>query len=307
MPKLTPNTITITAIDSFTYHQQGSNPAGVFIVPEDALSVSQMLAIAKKVGFSETAFIKILTTEEDGELTTEIRYFTPESEVPLCGHATVAAFYHLEKEGYFLKQTARAHTGAGCIEICRTNAPAPFNESLFWMTQGTPIFEPFPAEHLAALYHAFDQPLQDSLHPQLPIIIGTTGLRDIIIPIKSREILNNLKMLSSPLAKLSSALNVTGAHLFCIDEDEVYARNFAPLYGIDEESATGTSNGVLISYLHHYMYPEDNTLLRYIKQGEAMHVLSMIVARSTKTENGYAVRVGGACSERDDKITVICH
>lgn len=282
----------------------GGNPAGVLLLPDDALTTLQMLAIAKEVGFSETAFIKIIASEKEGLLTTEIKYFTPEAEVPLCGHATIAAFYHLAKEGHFLKNKAIAHTGAGRIEITRSSSDSPFNDTIFSMTQGEPVFTSFPGDSLTALYDAFSPTLQDSLHDDLPIIIGSTGLRDIIVPIKSREALNQINIVPHKLSNLSSHLQVTGVHAFCIDEDEVYARNFAPLYGIDEESATGTSNGVLISYLHHYLYPERPEITRYIKQGETMGALSNIVARSQKSERGYTVLIGGSCSERAEKITL---
>ena len=304
MPNFNPAPILVSAIDSFTYHNLGGNPAGVLIVPGKTLTPCQMLAIAKEVGFSETAFISILSSEKEGILTTDIKYFTPESEVPLCGHATIAAFYHLAKEGYFLKNTAMANTGAGSIEITRSPLDAPINETIFSMTQGTPVFTSFTETYLTALYDAFSPTLQDSLHQDLPIIIGSTGLRDIIVPIKSREALNHINIVPQKLSKLSSHLQVTGVHAFCMDGHEVYARNFAPLYGIDEESATGTSNGVLISYLHHYLYPEYNEITRHIKQGETMGALSSIVARSQKSERGYTVLIGGSCSERAEKLTL---
>lgn len=72
-------------VDSFTDQPFKGNPAGVCL-PNTALSDDQMLLIAQELGLSETAFITI----SDAEYST-IRFFSPKMEIPLCGHATLAA------------------------------------------------------------------------------------------------------------------------------------------------------------------------------------------------------------------------
>ena len=72
---------------AFTGSPDGGNPAGV-VLDAGALTAEQMLAIAADVGYSETAFL----TPRAGEGGSyDVRYFSPEAEVPFCGHATVAA------------------------------------------------------------------------------------------------------------------------------------------------------------------------------------------------------------------------
>ena len=70
-------------IAAFADNAQGGNPAGVLIsdeLPED----NEMRRIAAEVGYSETAFAMPLGDSW------RVRYFSPESEVPFCGHATIA-------------------------------------------------------------------------------------------------------------------------------------------------------------------------------------------------------------------------
>lgn len=72
-------------VDSFTDATFKGNPAGVCILKSD-LPEALMLAIARELGLSETAFIRELKTGDYS-----IRYFSPKMEIPLCGHATLAA------------------------------------------------------------------------------------------------------------------------------------------------------------------------------------------------------------------------
>lgn len=72
-------------VDSFTNQKYKGNPAAVCL-PETDLDAAEMQSIAAEIGFSETAFIKPLTGN-----TYSIRFFSPKTEIPLCGHATLAS------------------------------------------------------------------------------------------------------------------------------------------------------------------------------------------------------------------------
>lgn len=73
-----------------------------------------------------------------------------------------------------------------------------------------------------------------------------------MLPLKDKETLDNLNVDFRGLSNLSHKLNVIGVHAFYLPEEnppnKVYTRNFAPLVGINEEAATGTSNGSLIYF-----------------------------------------------------------
>ena len=82
-------------VDSFTRERFHGNPAGV--VPNaDGLTDDQMQRIAREMNNSETAFI---FQSDDPVADVEVRFFTPSTEVPLCGHATIAAHYVRAIEG----------------------------------------------------------------------------------------------------------------------------------------------------------------------------------------------------------------
>lgn len=80
------NEISTFIVDSFTNEAFKGNPAGVCILERD-LENEQMLLIAKELGLSETAFIR----KSEKPNTYTIRFFSPKMEIPLCGHATLAA------------------------------------------------------------------------------------------------------------------------------------------------------------------------------------------------------------------------
>ena len=80
----------------------------------------------------------------------------------------------------------------------------------------------------------------------------STGLKDILVPIKNAQLLQDLQPNFEKIKLLSQKYGVIGMHLFALSEENIICRNFAPLYDIDEEAATGTSNGALACYLHHH-------------------------------------------------------
>lgn len=112
-----------------------------------------------------------------------------------------------------------------------------------------------------------------------PALIST-GLPDIIMPVASKEILDNLTPDFPLLTALSKKYDVVGVHAFALGDDGVtaYCRNFAPLYDIDEEAATGTSNGALTYYLYQHGIIKESAMNTMI-QGEAMNRPSRICSK----------------------------
>lgn len=85
-----------------------------------------------------------------------------------------------------------------------------------------------------------------------PIEIVSTGLRDLIIPVKNTTILQGILPDFNQIKAISRKLTIIGYHVFALNQEEqkpIQCRNFAPLVGVDEEYATGTSNGALACYL----------------------------------------------------------
>lgn len=237
----------------------GGNKAGVYL-DADNLSEARMQKIAKEVGYSETAFV----TESD-RADFRVRFFTPVSEVDLCGHATIATFNLLRDLGRIVPGEYTQETKAGILRLS-------VREKRVFMEQIPPFFgSTVSRSELAACFIGLE--FAYDLEPR----IVSTGLREIFIPVKSREALFQLQPDFDKIIDLCRKYDTIGMHVFALDvEADAYSRNFCPLVGVNEESATGTSNGALGCYLFAYHEPKRQYVLR---QGYNMGLPSEIITR----------------------------
>ena len=291
--------------DAFTDSLFGGNPAGVVILDKDGdfPPDETMRKTAAELRYSETAFIKVL-----GDREFQIRYFTPAAEVDLCGHATIASFVCLVKAGILPENCACInHTLAGDLNI-------EIKDGFVMMDMASPvemgtISKP---EEIKRLYdvmgYAGGVPDFGGLKPQLI----STGLPDIMMPVGSCAELDALAPDMKALSDLSAEYKVTGVHAFTVNCDDATAhcRNFAPLYDIDEEAATGTSNGALTYYFKlNGLLPDanaDGSVSCRIVQGEKMDRPSVILTDIREDADGAClIRVGGSAvllAEGDIKL-----
>ncbi|MBR6014713.1 MAG: PhzF family phenazine biosynthesis protein [Firmicutes bacterium] len=243
--------------DAFTTEIFGGNPAGIVLLDGKNgtwPSEETMIKTAAELRYSETAFCMPLS---DGSFRT--RYFTPAAEVDLCGHATIATFTVLKREG-LLKGSGSFinHTLAGDLEI-RVNDDAVLMEMAEPEIKGEITETPALKELYGVMGLEFAPHVDDGVvHPgttAYPKMVST-GLLDIMLPVSDEAALNSIAPDFPALSKLSERYGVVGVHAFSPASDAerqkgitAHARNFAPLYDIDEEAATGTSNGALTYYL----------------------------------------------------------
>ncbi len=279
-------------VDAFTEELFGGNPAGVVIISqgESFPSKARMIQTAAELRYSETAFVKPL-----GNQVYELRYCTPVEEVELCGHATIGAFYALLDRGLVKTgNTYLAQTRAG-----RLNVSVEADQIL--MDMATPrLEEEIPkGSSTRELYQIMgleerDQGKVADKDVFLPCQKASTGLMDILMPVKDEGELEKIQPDFPALAKLSEAYRVVGVHAFTLNsrDGRIHARNFAPLYEIDEEAATGTSNGALTYYLYRHGLMEEDKINPII-QGEKMKRPSRISTRLTMEEGRAKVMVGG--------------
>lgn len=274
-------------VDAFTDVLFGGNPAGVAVYAKALPAEDEMRAVAAKVGFSETAFILPL---EDGSF--KIRYFTPVEEVALCGHATVGSFSLMLKNGMIKEgRSYIAHTGAGDINVDIKNG-------LVWLDMAEPHeLAELSAEDMKLLLDMYSLP-SDACGRLRPAVVNA-GLPDIMLPLCDRALLAHMDPDFPAISALSKRLGVTGVHACAFGEGATgYCRNFAPLYGIDEESATGTSNGALTWYLYNRSLVKPGEVNLFI-QGEAMGKPSKIYSVLSFGADGKpAIRVGGSAVVR---------
>lgn len=268
----------VYVMDSFSDRIFGGNQAGV-VLADKALEPAVMQQVAAELKHSETAFV---WQAEEGN---RLRYFTPAGEVDLCGHATVAVFALLRRLGRIEDGTHKALTRAGALEI-------EVSGETVWMDMAPPkTLGILPEESWEELYGAYGLTLEDR-PADLPPEIVSTGLADIMMPVRDHETLLRAVQDERTVTELSRRFDVTGVHMFCLGEEAVYCSNFAPLYDIPEECATGTSNGALTYYLYErsLVEPERENLFL---QGEHMERPSRILSRLTVQDGVVRVRIGG--------------
>ncbi|MGY3188719.1 PhzF family phenazine biosynthesis protein [Lysinibacillus sp. TE18511] len=269
-------------IDAFTEIKFGGNPAGVVI--HENLDEVFMQKFAAEVRFSETAFIKKIDNENF-----DIKFFTPTAQVELCGHAIIASFKALldscaieDNNTYFMNTLA----GTLAVEV---------NQSFIMMEQAEPqlgkIFDDY--DSLTNLFKIDKSQIGDinvNLVPQA----ASTGLWDIMLPIKTKDDLYALNPDFKALAEYTKINKVGGVHAFTLDTKEGIAesRNFCPLYGIDEEAATGTSNGALTYYLFHNhvlnKFDQEYSFLQGYSMGRPSNIITKLI-----NKNNPRVMVGG--------------
>ncbi len=209
-------------VDAFTDVPFSGNPAGVCILSEPRPD-SWMQSMAMEVNHSETAF---LLRESDGW---RLRWFTPRTEVDLCGHATLASAHILWEEGLLPRsEEARFYTLSGLLRSRRVDG---------WIELDFPSNPVQEAEAPRELVRALGG---------APVYTGRNRL-DYLVEVESEEVLRNL----SPDLGLLGKLQSRGVIVTCRAERgefDYLCRCFAPGVGIDEDPVTGSAQCYLGPY-----------------------------------------------------------
>ncbi|ANQ53729.1 epimerase [Thermosipho sp. 1063] len=255
-------------VDAFTNEPFKGNPAGVVLLDKE-IPKKLKQNIAKEIGFSETSFV----LKKGKEFF--IEYFTPVSEIDICGHATIATFYVLHHLKLLESKKVLLHTKAGKLNIY-------ISEEKIFMEQAQPkLGETIEKEKISKVLN-----ISVDDFDTLPVQKAFTGLWDLIVPVKSKKILLNI---NPDLEYMKRFNDVASFHVFTLDESNglCNTRNFAPLYGINEEAATGTANGALFYYLYKHNIVKKDKVYKII-QGESLNRKSEIFV----TFDG-KIKVGG--------------
>lgn len=268
--------------DVFTTTMFGGNQAGVVLLdegeafPEEAF----MRALAGELKHSETAYVR-----REGDKRLQIRYFTPVDEVDLCGHATIGAFSLMHKLGLVGEGEYELATAAGEQRVLVEN------DMVYLAVSPVRILRELTDAETTELLSAYGLDNDDRC-PGLPAALVSAGLTDIQLPVRNRAALLSAVQDEQAVAELSRRYDAVGVHMFCPGEGDVSAwcSNFAPLWGIPEECATGTANAGLTHYLVSkgvFSPGEENRIL----QGEHMQCCCEI---RTRAEEENSVVVGGS-------------
>jgi PhzF family phenazine biosynthesis protein len=275
--------VEVQILNAFVDNNKGGNPAGVVLNADD-LTNEQKLKIATKVGLSETAFVS--KSEIAGF---KLDFFTPTRQIAHCGHATIATFSYLSQSGLIKSTRSSKETIDGIREIL-------LQGDLAFMEQKAPIYRNVDKQEEQIL-RSLGLTKKDILK-EAPISLVNTGNSFVIVPVKSAEILKNIKPDYTLISQISDELNLIGYYIFCTETSspirDATTRMFAPRYGIEEEAATGMAAGPLACYLFDILGIKKDRML--IEQGWFMgqQSPSLIIADlSLDNEKITKIMVGG--------------
>ncbi len=213
-------------VDAFTDTPFAGNPAGVCLLPE-AKPDSWMLHLAREMNLSETAF---LLRQNEG---CSLRWFTPTTEVALCGHATLASAHILWEEKLLAEtETIAFQTKSGILRARKA---------------GKVIEMDFPARNVQSIKN--NEELNQALQVR-PVFTGKYPTADgdlYLLDVESDETIRSIVPdYQRLLISTARAVIVTGA-----SSDSTYdfvSRFFAPAVGINEDPVTGSAHCYLTPY-----------------------------------------------------------
>ena len=253
------NNGTLHRYTAFSDDPAGGNPAGVWI--GDALpDAATMQAIASEVGYSETAFVA--PRYGNGR---DIRYYSPEAEVPFCGHATIATGVVLgtiDGDGDY-----RLATRVGEVPVAVHTRDDGLREAA--LTSVAPRHAPAPEALVDAALSALGWE-RDELDPSIPPARAFAGAWHLVLAVANAGTLARLAYDFERLKALMLADGLTTLQLVWREDPVVFhARNPFPVGGVVEDPATGAAAAALGGYLRDagLLDAADSIL---ILQGEAM-------------------------------------
>jgi len=219
-------------VDAFTNQPFAGNPAAVCILrqPENA---AWMQAVASEMNLSETAF---LVPQKDAT-SFNLRWFTPVTEVDMCGHATLASAHILWETGMVpAERPVRFYTKSGLL-VCRSKGNWPEPK---WIAMDFPATPEKPISIPEGLQQALDVS---------PKYLGASQF-DYLVELDSEETVRNLQ----PNFTLLKAFSVRGVIVTArssVPEFDFVSRFFAPAVGIDEDPVTGSAHCCLAPFWGH--------------------------------------------------------
>lgn len=257
----------------------GGNPAGVYVA--DSLpTATEMQQLAKSVGYSETVF----ACPHQGEWL--VRYYSPESEVPFCGHATIALAAILARvhgNGEFKLQLAQNRIsveGQNERDEIRAALQSP-------PTRSAPVTSAMLAEVLAL----FGLKRED-LDTRIPPAWIHAGADHVVLALHSRDTLRSMTYSLEAGRVLMTKHGLVTVMLVCSEGDQLFhSRNAFASGGVYEDPATGAASAAFAGYLRDIAWPHGGKIT--LIQGEDMGMRSIIHAE-IKSEIGASIRVTGS-------------
>ncbi len=236
-------------VDAFTDRPLGGNPCAV-IFDTDDMDAATMLAIAKEMNLSETAFVRQSDKADFG-----VRYFTPAEEIPLAGHPTIATTFALI-------DTLRLNISDAKTTITLELQVGPIKVEIFSeenlvkniiMSQKKPQF--LATHDPAKVMPVFGLSPSDAL-PNVPIQTVSTGTPQLMIAVRDHEVLRRIRVDNVVYSEYRVGSDYFSPHLFCLggasDEGHTFARHFGVPPDTPEDPFTGSATGGMAAFLWRY-------------------------------------------------------
>lgn len=263
----------VEIVSVFTHNGTGGTPCPI-VAEAKGMSGGEMQAVARKYGL-EAGFVLPPDTE-DCDLV--FRFYVPNHEMEMCGHATVGALWLLARRGHLSRSTVRVATRSG-----------PVTGFLSSGVDGNPIVEITqpPARVTALTLDQTNEVLlalevgRDALE-NLPMYNATTSRTKTLIPMKDVDLLNSLVANPTRVEQVCCRIGSTGLYPYAVvdrEERTFEARQFPRSSGYPEDAATGIAAAALgFGLLADATIDADDRMIR-IFQGRAMGQLSEIRVR----------------------------
>lgn len=279
-------------VDAFTTETFGGNPAGVIPNAEN-LTDEEMQKIANELNLSETAFL-LPTSNADANY--KIRYFTPTKEVDFCGHATLGTAWLMATKYNWIdkddKIVFESNIGKIPVKWLMENNQL----TQVSMTQVRPQVKSIdisPAV-VADLVGIHETDIDD----RYPIKIANTGVPHLMVPVKTRQAIDQAEPNLNELKKMNNDFNISTTHLFTFDTNgqfDIYTRDFCPNIGIDEDPVTGAANGALGGYLYlENILAQQERHQLMIGQGHTINRPGILYVTITPDAENAVIEVAGA-------------
>lgn len=268
----------IQRIAAFSDGNRGGNPAGVWI-GENLPDVPTMQRIAVEVGYSETVFAAPISSGW------RVRYFSPESEVPFCGHATIAlgaALALQHGDGTFA-----LHLNESAITVEGRHSGGLVAAALQSPPTGS---QPAPTELIARALKLFGWDDRD-LHSSIPPVVARAGATHLVFALKERSLLQSMRYDLEEGRRLMNAFGLVTILLAWSETDQLFhTRNPFASGGVYEDPATGAATAALAGYLREIVWAHGGAI--DVIQGEDMGCRSLLRAEIPE-EPGSSIRVSG--------------
>ncbi|WP_164970326.1 PhzF family phenazine biosynthesis protein [Halarcobacter ebronensis] len=270
----------VEKVSAFAYKNRGGNPAGVLILDE-MLSEKQMLEIAKEVNYSETAFLL-----KQGN-SFRIQYFSPETEIAFCGHATIASGFILgQKFGLGIYELI-LNDGKIQIEVTKNNSKI-FTSINSVKTSTYDIEE----DYINNIIDSFSFSKND-LNEKYPIKVSFSGINNLILFVKNKKTLQEIKYDFEKVKELMISKNIVTINILWEENENLFhSRNAFAYGGVYEDPATGSASIALGEYLRSMGIKKSGEI--EILQGFDMKQPSQLFVSFNETLNS-SIRVSGTC------------